>query len=291
MKHFAVIFCLLLFYPLCGEVFFIPGWRTGFSGRDGCVRILKDAYPGKKIVVKSWDSLQSWQLTKRNAAVQTEKLTSEILALSENERRELILVGHSIGAQIVVDILCELSRRKLKIHSAALVGAALPDNDPRIGRALNAISHYCSIVYNPDDLVLKYLFPLDNGLHIPLGLNGWTESDYRVFESRARSDRVGFFNHYAYIYLEELDRLLETLPPERPEVTVLQGEKNIERHPADELFWDTVEYSGGWKLQKNCFSSKYRILDEYSIRRANGSEKDMRKSFADIIRQLGGRKI
>ena len=285
-----ILICVLFFsLPAMADVFLVPGWRTGFSGRDGCVRIMKDVFPGKKIVVKSWDSLQPWHITKRNARVQTEKLLMEILAMPENDRRELILVGHSIGAQIVVDILCELARRKMKIHSVSLLGGALPDDDPRISGSLEAIRFYCTIVYNPDDWVLKYLFPLDNSMHAPLGLNGWSGSDHRVFEARTHSDRFGFCNHFAYIYLEELDRLMSRIPPERPEVKVIQDEINIERVPADNICWDTILSHGGWKLQKNCTGGLCRILDDHCVRRAWGSEDKMRESFADLCRQLDGK--
>jgi pimeloyl-ACP methyl ester carboxylesterase len=228
-------------------------------------------------------------VTKRNARVQTGKLLMEILAMPENDRRELILVGHSIGAQIVVDILCELSRRNLKIHSVSLLGGALPADDPRVADCLSAIRFYCTIVYNPDDWVLKYLFPLDNSLRKPLGLHGWSGSDPRVFEARAHTDRFGFCNHFAYLYLEELGRLMCRIPPERPEIKVIQDQADTERIPADQIYWDTVDSLGGWKLQKNCFSGRFRILDDYGVRRAQGGEKKMQESFADVKRQLDGK--
>ena len=289
MKFAAFILSLCFFLPLAADVFLVPGWRTGFHGRDGCVRIMNYIYPGKKIVVKSWDSLQPWHVTKRNAQKQTGKLLMEILAMPENDRRELILVGHSIGAQIVVDILCELSRRNLKIHSVSLLGGALPADDPRVARCLEAVRFYCTIVYNPDDWVLKYLFPLDNSLREPLGLHGWSGSDPRVFESQAPNERFGFCNHFAYLYLEELGRLISRIPPERPEIKVIQDKANAERIPADQIYWDTVLVHGGWKLQKNCLNGNFRILDDYGIRRAQGSEKSMQESFADVKRQMDGK--
>ena len=287
MRLFAALLILSWVLTAHGAVFFIPGWRTGFHGRDGCVRILRDVYPGKEIIVKSWDSMQPWSVTKRNADDYTKVLISEILAMPESERRNLIIVGHSIGARITVDILNELARRKLQIHSAALLGGALPDDDVRISRALDALRFFCSIVYNPDDWVLKYLFPLDHKLHSPLGLNGWTGQDYRVFESKARSDRFGFCNHFAYIYLEELDRLVEKLPQELPEVSVMQDEADVVRIPADEIFWQTVRRFGNWQLQKSSYNpEKYRILDGRGFRRATGQRVKMTEAFDDVCRQL-----
>jgi len=286
MRCLLIFFALLLLSAGGAEVFFVPGWRTGYHGREGCVRILRDIYPGCEITVKSWDSNRSWGRTKQNAATHTRKLLDEILQMSDSRRRELILVGHSIGAKIVVDVLNELRRRGMVVHSSALLGGALLSDDAAIAASLDAIRNYCCIVYNPHDWVLKMLFPLDNRMHAPLGLYGWTGRDYRVFESQAPKERVGFFNHYAYIYLEELDRLVESLPPSRPEVTVMQDAPNEVRVPADQVFWTDVELFGGWKLQSNKDSGMFRILDDRGRRRANGCEEKMRSAFTDVVRQL-----
>ena len=286
MRISGLFFILFMMLPAAADVFFIPGWRPGFSGRDGCVRILKDVYPGKVIQVKSWDSLQDWQTAKINAEKQTVQLLQEIIAMPDAQRRELILVGHSIGAKIVIDILHELTLKKLQIHSMALLGGAVPDDYPRIETALQAITGNCCIIYNPDDLVLKLLFPLDNMSGVPLGLNGWPGKNHKVFEARAHSDRSGFFNHFAYIYLEELDRLTDTLPPGIPEIVVLQDDNNEERVPADQIFWLTVGSCQNWKLQKNTFSGKHRIIDPGNIRKASGSKEKMIKAFEYIRKQL-----
>lgn len=41
------------------------------------------------------------------------------------------------------------------------------------------------------------------------------------------------------------------------------------------VFWDTVCKYRGWKLEKNYYYNHYRILDEYNMRRAWGSETEM----------------
>ena len=64
-----LLIVILIFFSLraAGDVWFVPGWRTGFDDRIGCVYILRDNYPGKKIKVCSWDSLQPWRVTRTNA--------------------------------------------------------------------------------------------------------------------------------------------------------------------------------------------------------------------------------
>lgn len=286
MRSFAFFLIFSSFCINAAEVFFVPGWQTGFHRRTGCVRILQDVYPGCRITVKSWDSKRSWHIAEKNAEAYTKVLCDEILSMPDPRRRELILVGHSIGARIVVDVLDELGRRGQKVHSAALLGGLLANDDKKMEKMLEAIRYNCCIIYNPDDWLLKIFFPLVNRMKISLGEFGWRSSDERVFESRARNDLWAFFNHYAYIYLEELDRLVEMLPPIEPEIEVAQDEENIIRIPADQLYWDDQRICKGWKLQKNCFSGKFRILDSRGKRRAQGIEKIMNDAFDGVEKKL-----
>ena len=287
MRYFILFFVFAVLPAAAVEIFFVPGWRTACDDPRGLtVNELEKVYPGRKITVKSWDAKQSWNQTKINAEVHTRKLIDELVNMPDCRRRELILVGHSIGAKIVVDVLNELRRRGMVVHSSALLGGALLNDDAAIANSLDAIRHYCCIVYNPDDWVLKLLYPLDNWMHTPLGLYGWTGRDYRVFESRAPKKLAGFYNHYAYLYVMELDRLVDQLPPERPTVKVLQDEPNKVRKPADQVFWIAIERFGGWKLQCNKDSGKFRIIDDLGFRRACGSENKMRAAFEDVKKQL-----
>ncbi|MEC1375841.1 hypothetical protein P9D39_16240 [Heyndrickxia oleronia] len=46
------------------------------------------------------------------------------------------------------------------------------------------------------------------------------------------------------------------------------------------VFWETLDYKKGWKLQRNIFSEHYRILDPKQIRQAWGyNESEIRESF------------
>lgn len=45
--------------------------------------------------------------------------------------------------------------------------------------------------------------------------------------------------------------------------------------PGMRVFWNTLNKSQGWKLQKNYYYDHCRILDEYNVRRAWGTESDM----------------
>ena len=285
MRSVVLISAVIFLFQLRAEVFFIPGWRVGFAKREGVYRRLLEAFPGEKVTVKAWDSRQPWDVTKKNAREVMEKFFQEILSMPEKERLDLVLVGHSIGAEIVIEILNKLADEGKKIHSAALLGAAIAENDPRIGRSLEALRFYCFNIFNPGDWVLLFLFPLDKPGSTSLGLYGWHGSDCRFFEAAVtHSDRVAFANHYAYIYLDELGIMLKNIP-RFAEIEVIQDEENISRVPADMLYWHTTAEFQGWLLQRNS-AGKHRILDPDGVRRAHGSGEKMKKSFDDLAEKL-----
>ena len=41
------------------------------------------------------------------------------------------------------------------------------------------------------------------------------------------------------------------------------------------VFWDTMCKYNGWKLQKNYYFNHCRIVDEYNVKRAWGTESEM----------------
>ena len=265
------------------EVFLVPGWRTGYSGRDGCVRIMRDIWPGSDITVKSWNSLVSYSEAKKNAAEYTKVLLKELLDMPESRRRELIIVGHSIGADITVNILCSLAERNMTIREVALLGAALPYDDPRVWQVLKAVRGRCYNVVFPGDAVLRLLYSFSEGSS-PLGAKGWKFSHSRFVEANIEKN-FSFYNHYAYLYLEQLDALVDSLPPYPVDIRVMYG---CQPYPFDEkaIYWDEVELFQDWKLQKHRVSGEYRIVDDRNLVRARGKADLMQQSFADVKRQL-----
>jgi hypothetical protein len=59
--------------------------------------------------------------------------------------------------------------------------------------------------------------------------------------------------------------------------------ENYAGNPADypsapgglRAYWDTICIRNGLRLQKNYYFDHYRILDEYHMKRAQGTEKEM----------------
>ena len=283
MKKFILL--LILFYSVtsaAGEVFFVPGWRTGFTPRSGCVRIINDIWPGLPVTVKSWNSRVSLRCATRNAAEYSRQLKSEITAMPAERRKNLILIGHSLGAAIVLDVLEHLAANDMKVHEAVLLGAPVPDDELSVFRALSAVETRLSNVSFAGDAILKLFYPWHMGK--PLGIAGWRYSHPRFAQFITKTD-FSFTNHYAYIYLETLGKFLDSLPHPEPEIKIANS---CQAHFYDEsaVFWQTIENCKSWKLQKNLVFDKFRIVDEVNQVRATGSYDQMQASFAGITAQL-----
>ena len=275
-----ILFCSIL--AGAGEVFFIPGWRTGFSPRSGCVRILRDIWPGMPVTVKSWNSRVSLTAATENAADFSRQLKEEISSMPETRRKQLILVGHSLGAAIVLDILDYLAEHDMKISEAALLGAPVPDDDLAVFRAFSAVEKRLSNVAFSGDAILKLFYPWHLGK--PLGIAGWRYAHPRFAQTVVKPE-FSFTNHYAYIYLETLDAFLDSLPPPEPEIKIPH---RCEPHFYDEtaIFWQTVSEFKSWKLQKHIVLDCFRIADEKNQIRATGTHGEMHHCFAGIKAQL-----
>ena len=243
------------------EVFFIPGWKTGYSAREGCVAILKDIYPGVKITVKSWDSDVSWSEAKKNAEEFTAVFAEELLSMNDERRRELILIGHSLGAKILLDAIIALRDKDLKVSEIVLLGAALPYDREDI-RSLLPVSR--TIFFNvcfPDDALLKLLYPMFEG-NIALGSIGWAYSDRRFVEYAVPETKLSFFNHYAYIYLEQFGSLRPGALKKYRESLFPRGYAAAgERDFDGGIYWKTVEQRGDIRLQRYFTGEQFRIID------------------------------
>ena len=264
MRFLLILLIFFLSFALFAaekEVFFIPGWKTGYSAREGCVAILKDIYPGVKITVKSWDSDVSWSEAKKNAENFTSVLTDELLAMPEARRKELIVVGHSLGAKILLDAVKVLNEKKLKISEIVLLGAALPYDQADISSILPVSQNVWFNIYFPDDAFLKLLYPLAER-DIALGNAGWAYSDHRFLEYEIPETEFSLFNHYAYIYLEQFRRF-------RPEALKKINAKIFPRGYAAAgerdfdggIYWKTVEQRGDIRLQRYFTGEQFRIID------------------------------
>ena len=125
------------------------------------------------------------------------------------------------------------------------------------------------------------LCPL-SGTDEPLGVAGWKFSHPRFIESVVNRP-FSLYNHFAYRYLEELDRLTDA--HEAKQICIPGG---CEPYFYDEnaLFWRKQEEFAAWQLQRHVINGKFRIVDPQNLVRLAGEESTARSGFEFLKNHL-----
>ena len=95
-----------------------------------------------------------WIQALESADKTAKAIAKSLLRLSEEERKKIILVGHSLGANIILKILYQLSLKRAHIWKALLLGAAINNNDNIIRPACNGVMDKVISVINIADYIL-----------------------------------------------------------------------------------------------------------------------------------------
>ena len=79
------------------HVIFVPGFWTEDNDPGMYERLLSDVFPESKVSVRMWPSKSSWDRAKLQADLLAGELVKEVYAMTDTERENLVLVGHSVG--------------------------------------------------------------------------------------------------------------------------------------------------------------------------------------------------
>ena len=284
---------------------FVPGWCRNGGDSAQELALLAEAFPGARCEAHPWegDGVDFWAC-RDEADAEGRRFGAALAALPEEERAKLALVGHSLGARVVVRALATLAAEGRTVRTAALLGAALPEDDPDLAAAARGCAGSLVVVSSRGDAMLKWLYGSGGeGLAQALGLNGWPAPVPTNVVQRflPPSFTDGFVPdaplmdfaamrrlclHYAPFYLRYLADLESpdaAAPPDDPDV-VRQGWPNLALPTVDAEVWWVVEdrLAPGWKLERNTFFGQWRILDPAGWRAAWGDEAAMRRSFDEL---------
>ncbi len=285
-------------------VYYIPGWlRTG-DGNEETWNSFTATFPdAKHIRWSDWPGNGTWSKSLLNSEKVWRRLVDELIALTDEERVRVTLVGHSLGARIAIRTLCALAHMGLKVNTAILLGAAIPNDDPDLvvmgrGTVLPVLA-----LCNPMDITLKYIYSTMGGERgVAYGTNGSTgvlenvreiavpetitdETEVReLWGNMDAAKRLA--SHHALFYLNALRRFLNGEISGDERILVPQGNVNLEMKVMDAgVWWELLDENEGWKLQKNKLTGHCRILNPNRVRVAWGGETAMRDSFAKISRR------
>lgn len=141
--------------------------------------------------------LMNWHEERINAEKAARKLAETIASMPASKRERMVLIGHSLGAYIVVKALASLAGRHMKISHAVLLGAAVPHNDKSILAACRATINPIDYTVNHFDWALG-LYSIVN-FHCPLGLAGYSKTK----TSKMRAIKMSKISHSSEYYIRQ----------------------------------------------------------------------------------------
>lgn len=281
------------------DVVYIYGWVNPYFGNSEKMlrnrraeeyALLREVFPGKKIAMLDWQSQGSWGDCMKRADELTAFLQKKLEAMPAERRENIVLVGHSLGARVIVRALAAVADKKLRVGRVILLAAAVADDDPDIGRALGVSILPVINIYCAEDGVLRSVFGFFEGFGA-LGAYGNVEDyphdRFLQFRVKGEYDHDNWLNnHWSVFYLGLLRDAMQNpdqvRPVWNPAAQPAPGVRPeyISESPVAPL-WNTVETAPGeWRLQQHkIFRWQYHILDRRDMLRAEGSETDMRNAF------------
>lgn len=163
-------------------IWYIPGFLSGDDYQEGVRQILRKIYPNaedfqlikweyqnvpwtkfivetsglKPLGIPGINMIASrWKRALEDIKPTSERLVNKIRYLPSNKQKKLLLIGHSLGANIVIRTLAHLYRRNLSIYSAVLLGAAIDNRNEDILWAMKSTQSPIYSMINPQDAALE----------------------------------------------------------------------------------------------------------------------------------------
>lgn len=297
-KNIAAAFAVLVVSALAAaepEVWYVHGWnalRAKKDSQENAVALLKDIFPSASISVKEWDSLKPFGKSIKRADVFAAALAKQIGELPEEKRKNLILVGHSLGGMIAIRTVAALSRQNIAIRQAIFLAAAIPADDMDCREVFRQRLTECINIFCPKDSVLKSAYGVagERQYRNALGAIGYAVPSFHRQFCKRDGDK-----HDAVEYIVCLKKRMRSPsdPPVRLDIEVPYACKPL-KAVSPELFklLEPIGQYDGWRLYRRKYlKNYYMIFDPADQVRAFGTEKEMRKSFDAVKRQLKIRNI
>ena len=290
-------------------VWYIPGWLRTQTPQEGCLESLTNTYETASVEFKAWNgNVPVWPKAVEHADETAERFAAEVIAMPEEARTNLTIVGHSLGGRITARVLARLAEKDVRIRQAVLMAAAIPFVDSDVAKMGGGSTLPVIAVCNPDDVTLKYVYTLAGGepkadyLTGAYGANGSVTNIPNVIEYVTptnvtecvkidhlwgKSEHLKeIANHHVHFYLEYLRKIVNGEECDG-RVMVPQHLPTVEGKVMDAgIWWRVLDMHAGWKLERNIVTGHCRILDPQKIRRAWGGEAAMRAAFEKTKAQL-----
>ena len=145
-------------------VWYIPGWMRTDALRPDLANCISNVFPQAKIEFKDWDGDRLvWAHAVDSADKTAWRIAFEAAMLPREERENLVIVGHSLGARITARVLARLGEHGLKVKEGLLLAAAIPNDDPDLAKMGAGSTRPVISVRNPKDVTLRYAYRIAGG--------------------------------------------------------------------------------------------------------------------------------
>ncbi len=267
-------------------IWFVPGFQVANSDFSPITNKLQSIYPDAEIEVKHWDAPRNENSIQTafdwgNAMAKVPRAAAKLAEDIEDFRysKKLTIVGYSLGAMVTIKAIAKC--KNVKIHSFVLLGAAMNNDDSDIEKALDACRKQSFSIFYPGDSAMVGYAVAEK--HAALG-TGYTKIvDRDDFCEIAMSQG----SHNAIVFLNRLAKAVVDGYDSSDEIIVPQDSTNVRTPVTDgKVWWDVLDESHEWELQKNRVSGHCRILSPDDIRLAYGRQVQMVESFEKVKDQL-----
>ncbi|MBR6437142.1 MAG: DUF726 domain-containing protein, partial [Thermoguttaceae bacterium] len=277
MKNFLTLFLTILVYVLFLPfaqadneiVWFVHGMITmSDDGFKEELETLKQTYPkAEEVVLKKWNSpiikidmpnqiREKWNAAVKNAEAYSAELATEIQSLTQEKRDRLILVGHSLGARIVVRTSAILQKEKIQIGKIILAGAAIDNDDSDIPSTYAVSKSTVENIVNPKDFLMGVYHSIGQG-NAPLGTGYLYVVDPAQFREILMSNTMV---HFGYVYLRVYRNVFKSGNYVNEKIIVPQDYVNANFPTTNQkVFWKVLDKCHDWELQQNHITGHCRI--------------------------------
>ncbi|MBP3557780.1 MAG: DUF726 domain-containing protein [Thermoguttaceae bacterium] len=135
------------------KVVYVGGWNSAKSDFTKIEALLAQTYPNATLERFDWDSSGSWEDALQNAETAAQNLRARLLAETPETLRDLVLVGHSLGARIAIGATRDATP---PLNRIVLLGAAIDGDSPDVAQAARFSARPLANVYSPFDVVLSF---------------------------------------------------------------------------------------------------------------------------------------
>ena len=259
-------------------IIFIPGFKTKEVSSEDYSKHIRDIFPDSEIDVQKWESdrsLLDWHEAVKIADLSTAFIVEKIERMPVEKRQDLVLIGHSLGGRIAIRTLAKLSDNDMQIKRGIFLGAAIPDDDPDIEKALKATRLPCINISNREDYVLRNIYGMvgektfDTNLKCAFGAYGCHVKhpkaallDYSMPVTSAEKNKGTidkYENHKVSYYFTELGILLNS----RQYGEYANPISHIRKASLEKGNWEMNNDFHGWRMFHNSYTKQLKIVSPW----------------------------